>query len=148
MRSTSTRSSLYAAKQRGGWLKQAAIELGLSEDVLRSDLGKLLRVVEQRQDQLIRAKLKPKAAEEAAPALPPEQHEAALALLKSPDLIERIVADVEATGVVGEASNALVAYLACVSRKARQAAGDPDPVDQRGRQIDADGCGAGADAGS
>ncbi|MGE3854087.1 MAG: CHC2 zinc finger domain-containing protein [Planctomycetota bacterium] len=108
---------LYAAKQRGGWLKQAAIELGLSEDVLRSDLGKLLRVVEQRQDQLIRAKLKPKTSEEAAPALPQEQQEAALALLKSPDLIERIVADVEATGVVGEASNALVAYLACVSRK-------------------------------
>jgi DNA primase catalytic core len=108
---------LYAAKQRGGWLKQTGIELGLSEEVLRSDLGKLLRVVEQRQDQLIRAKLKPKAPEEAAPALPPEQQEAALALLKSPDLIERIVADVEATGVVGEASNALVAYLACVSRK-------------------------------
>lgn len=107
---------LYAAKQRGGWLKQASMELGLSEDVLRSDLGKLLRVVEQRQDALIRAKLQPKA-EAAAPALPPEQQEAALALLKSPDLIERIVADVEATGVVGEASNALVAYLACVSRK-------------------------------
>jgi energy-coupling factor transporter ATP-binding protein EcfA2 len=108
---------LYAAKQRGGWLKQTGIELGLSEDVLRSDLGKLLRVVEQRQDQLIRAKLQPKASEDAVPALPPEQQEAALALLKSPDLIERIVADVEATGVVGEASNALVAYLACVSRK-------------------------------
>ncbi len=106
---------LYAAKQRGGWLKQASIELGLSEDVLRSDLGKLLRVVEQRQDALIRAKLEPKP--EAAPAIPPEQQEAGLALLKSPDLIERIVADVEATGVVGEASNALVAYLACVSRK-------------------------------
>ncbi len=108
---------LYAAKQRGGWLKQAGIELGLSEDVLRSDLGKLLRVVEQRQDQLIRAKLHPKAGEDAAPVLPPEQQEAALALLKSPNLIKRIVADVEATGVVGEASNALVAYLACVSRK-------------------------------
>jgi DNA primase len=106
---------LYAAKQRGGWLKQASMELGLSEDVLRSDLGKLLRVVEQRQDALIRAKLQPKP--EAAPAIPAEQQEAALALLKSPDLIERIVADVEATGVVGEASNALVAYLACVSRK-------------------------------
>ena len=108
---------LYAAKQRGGWLKQASIELGLSEDVLRSDLGKLLRVVEQRQDVLIRAKLKAKVSEEAAPALPPEQQEAALALLRDPKLIERIVADVEATGVVGEASNALVAYLACVSRK-------------------------------
>ncbi|MCB1601625.1 MAG: toprim domain-containing protein [Xanthomonadales bacterium] len=108
---------LYHAKQRGGWLKQASIELGLSDEVLRSDLGKLLRVVEQRQDALIRAKLQPKAPEDAAPALSEEQREGALVLLKDPRLIERIVADVEATGVVGEASNALVAYLACVSRK-------------------------------
>jgi|CXWL01.1.fsa_nt_gi DNA primase catalytic core len=108
---------LYQAKQRGGWLKQASIELGASEDVLRSDLGKLLRVVEQRQDALIRAKLKPKASEDAAPALSEGQQTAALALLRDPKLIEQIVADVEATGVVGEASNALVAYLACVSRK-------------------------------
>jgi len=40
-----------------------------------------------------------------------------MALLRDPNLVDRIVADVEATGVVGEASNALVAYLACVSRK-------------------------------
>lgn len=32
-------------------------------------------------------------------------------------LIERIVADVERVGLVGEPANALVAYLACVSRK-------------------------------
>ncbi len=108
---------LYQAKQRGGWLKQASIELGASEEVLRSDLGKLLRVVEQRQDALIRAKLKPKTTEDTAPTLNEAQQTAALALLRDPKLIERIVADVEATGVVGEASNALVAYLACVSRK-------------------------------
>ncbi|MFN9729561.1 MAG: DNA primase, partial [Pseudomonadota bacterium] len=40
-----------------------------------------------------------------------------MALLRDPQLVERIVADVEAIGVVGEASNALVGYLACVSRK-------------------------------
>jgi hypothetical protein len=37
--------------------------------------------------------------------------------LRDPDLIGRICADVERTGVVGEATNALVAYLVAVSRK-------------------------------
>lgn len=42
---------------------------------------------------------------------------AALALLQDPRLIERIIEDVERVGLVGEPANALVAYLACVSRK-------------------------------
>ncbi len=107
---------LYAAKQRAGWIKQGAIELGVSEEVTRSDLAALLRVVEQRQDELIRQKLQPAAAA-AAPALSTAEQEAGLALLRDPNLLDRIAADVEATGVVGEVSNALVAYLACVSRK-------------------------------
>jgi len=37
--------------------------------------------------------------------------------LKSPDLIDRIVADVRKSGLVGEDTNALVAYLAASSRK-------------------------------
>ena len=106
---------LYAAKQRAAWLRQAGIELGVSEDTLRSDLATLLRVVEQRQDALIRAATQPAPA--AVPALSAEQRDAGLALLRDPNLVARIAADVEATGVVGEASNALVAYLACVSRK-------------------------------
>ncbi|MBD8528181.1 CHC2 zinc finger domain-containing protein [Pseudomarimonas arenosa] len=107
---------LYAAKQRTVWLKQAAIELGASDDVLRGDLGKLLRAVEQRQDALIKAKLAP-TQEAAAPVLNAEQESAALTLLRDPALVERIVRDVAAMGVVGEDANALVGYLACVSRK-------------------------------
>jgi len=106
---------LYAAKQRAAWLRQAGIELGVSEEMLRSDLATLLRVVEQRQDALIRAATQPAPA--AVPLLSAEQQDAGLALLRDPNLIDRIAADVEATGVVGETSNALVAYLACVSRK-------------------------------
>jgi len=106
---------LYAAKQRAGWIKQAGVELGVSEEVLRSDLATLLRVVEQRQDTLIRAATQP--APVAMPALSDDQRETGLALLRDPNLMDRIAADVEATGVVGETSNALVAYLACVSRK-------------------------------
>lgn len=107
---------LYTARQRAAWCKAASVELGLSEDVARTDLGALLRAVETRQDALLRARLSPTEAA-SAPALSAAEREAALALLRDPALIERIVADVEAAGVVGEASNALVAYLACVSRK-------------------------------
>src|SRR5690606_11518376 len=39
-----------------------------------------------------------------------------LALLRDPGLAERIVRDVEAVGVIGEGVNALVGYLAMVSR--------------------------------
>jgi energy-coupling factor transporter ATP-binding protein EcfA2 len=108
---------LYAAKQRAAWLKQAAVEIGAAEDLLRGDLAKLLRAVEQRQDAVIRAQLAPAAPVDAAAALGEVERAAGEALLRDPALIDRIVADVEATGVVGESANALVAYLACVSRK-------------------------------
>jgi DNA primase len=107
---------LYQAKQRAVWIKQASVELGVSEEIVKADLGKLLRAVEQRQEAVIQERLQPAAAA-LTPALTPAQHDAALALLRDPQLIERIGADVEAIGVVGEGANALVAYLACVSRK-------------------------------
>jgi post-segregation antitoxin (ccd killing protein) len=52
-----------------------------------------------------------------AAAMNEAEHDAALALLRDPGLIERIVADFDRIGLVGEAANTLVAYLACVSRK-------------------------------
>jgi DNA primase len=107
---------LYQAKQRALWSRAVSIELGVSEDIAKGDLAKLLRAVEQRQDEIIRAQLAPKSSSE-APTLTDDERNAALALLRDRTLIERIVADVEASGVVGESSNALVAYLACVSRK-------------------------------
>jgi len=108
---------LYTARQRQAWCKQASIELGLSEEAMKADLAQLLRVIELRQDELIRARKTPGTATASLPALSPEQTEAAMALLRDPRLIERIVADVATLGVVGEDSNALVSYLACVSRQ-------------------------------
>ena len=48
---------------------------------------------------------------------PREGRAAALALLRDPDLVGRIEADFAAVGMVGEATNCLVGYLAAVSRK-------------------------------
>ena len=46
-----------------------------------------------------------------------DEREAALALLRDPKLLDRILADFEACGIVGERTNKLVGYLAAVSRK-------------------------------
>jgi DNA primase catalytic core len=105
---------LYAARQRAGFVKQAAEELELAPEVLKGDLATLLLTCEQRQDQLIRAALtpKPKTVE-----LTDAEHAAALELLTDPRLLDRIVADVARCGLVGETTNTLVGYLAAVSRK-------------------------------
>ena len=105
---------LYAARARASYTTQAAVELGLSEDVIRADLGRVLLQLETLQDAAIKTTLAPTPV---APALSAELEAAALALLRDPNLAERIVTDVSAVGVVGEDSNALVGYLAAVSRK-------------------------------
>jgi len=105
---------LYQAKQRQAFARLAALELSVEEPVIQHDLGRLLLKLEA----LIEARAK--AAEQSAPppaAMNETQMIAALALLKDPRLIERIIEDVERVGLVGEPANALVAYLACVSRK-------------------------------
>lgn len=106
---------LYQARQRAAFVKAAALELGVAESVIAGDLAALVIALEPLQEQAIRGALQPDAASD-APLLTEAEEVAGLALLRDPQLAERIVADVEAIGVVGEATNALVGYLACVSR--------------------------------
>ena len=105
---------LYAAKARAGFIKQAAIELCLKEAVIKADLGKVLLKCEALQEAQIRQTLEPEAQ---AIKLDEGDREQALALLKSPDLMTRILEDFHTAGVVGEETNKLVGYLAAVSRK-------------------------------
>ena len=105
---------LYAARARGVFVQQAAIELGIGEGILKTDLGRVLLKLEALQDEAIREALAPK--ETPVPGMGEAERAEALALLQSPDLMMRIVADFEACGVVGEATNKLVGYLAAVSR--------------------------------
>ena len=106
---------LYQARSRGAFVKAAALELGVAESVITGDLSALVLALEPLQEAAIRGALQPDAASD-VPALTEAEEALGLALLRSPDLAERIVADVEAIGVVGEGTNALVGYLACVSR--------------------------------
>ena len=104
---------LYSAKQRGHYVNAAAAETGIDERILKADLGRVLLALEQLQDENIAQVLKP----EPQPQMDEADQTAALALLKAPDLIERILADYGACGLVGEETNKLVGYLAAVSRK-------------------------------
>ena len=105
---------IYSARQRAAYVKQAAEELGAAEDVIKADVGKVLLKLEELQDAHAREACKPKTA---VPALTDAETEAALALLKDPHLLDRIVADFERCGVVGEETNKLVGYIAAISRK-------------------------------
>ena len=104
---------LYSAKARAHYVAQAAQEAGIADAVLKADLGRVLLALEQLQDQTIANVLKP----EPQPQMADADRDAALALLKAPNLIERVLADFAAVGLVGEETNKLVGYLAAVSRK-------------------------------
>src|SRR5262249_8082037 len=105
---------LYIAKQRASYTRQASIELGVEEAVVKRDLGEVLLALEKRQEEQIEIALRPK---EGAVKIGAAEHDEAMALLRDPRLLDRVVADFETCGVVGEQTNKLVGYLAAVSRK-------------------------------
>ena len=105
---------LYQARARAGFVTQAAIELRVSEDIIKTDLGRVLMKLEQLQDEQIKATLEPKPI--VALQMNETERAAALELLRAPNLLERILRDFEACGVTGEETNKLVAYLAATSR--------------------------------
>jgi DNA primase len=106
---------LYQARARTAFVAAAAAELGVSPEVIKGDLGKLLLALEAEQEKLIAAAHAPKTP--LAVSIEETDRARALALLRSPDLPERIVADFSRCGIVGEGSNALIGYLASISRK-------------------------------
>ncbi len=105
---------LFSARARQQFIKAAAMELGgRDEERLRRDVGRVLLACEDRALELQAEARTPTPARASMTAA--EEH-AALDLLRDPKLLDRIVDDVAALGVVGERDNALVAYLAATSR--------------------------------
>jgi DNA primase catalytic core len=105
---------LYSARHRAAFIKQATVELGVKEETIKHDVGRVLLKLEALQDAQIRKALEPKNPEV---AIHEADREAALDLLRDPKLLDRILADYARCGVVGEESNKLVGYLAAVSRR-------------------------------
>jgi DNA primase catalytic core len=106
---------LCAARQRTGYVNLASIELQVKEDILKADLGRVLLKLEALQDDAIRRALEPKLP--AAVQMSDAARSEAMALLADRRLLDRILADFEACGIVGEDTNKLTGYLAAVSRK-------------------------------
>ena len=106
---------LYQARHRAAFIAAASTELGVAGDVIKADLAKLLLALETEQEKLLAAAREPVAS--GAPTMEDAARESALALLRDPKLIELIASDFSRAGIVGETSNALVGYLAAVSRK-------------------------------
>jgi DNA primase catalytic core len=106
---------LYQARHRQTFIKAAAAELGVAEDVIKADLGKLLLALEAEQERLLRAAQTSPAS--SVVKIDEPDREAALTLLRDPDLLARIAQDFGRCGIVGERTNVLMGYLATVSRK-------------------------------
>ena len=96
-----------------GVRKQAADELGVKEETIRHDVGRLMLKLEMLRDEQIAKALAPKEPED---TMTDEERAAAMELLRDPRLLERIVEDFARCGVVGEETNKLVGYLGVVSR--------------------------------
>jgi DNA primase len=105
---------LYSHRQRSAFVKQAATELGASEETIKRDVGQALLKLEEIQDKEIQEALKPKSKET---VLSEEERAQALDLLSDPKLMDRILSDFESCGIIGEETNKLLGYLAAVSRK-------------------------------
>ena len=104
---------LYSARQRTVFMKQASEELGVKEEVIRRDLGSVLRKLEELQDRQIKNALEPK---EEKIQLSEDERAAAMELLRDAHMLGRILEDFERCGMVGEETNKLASYLAVTSR--------------------------------
>ncbi len=104
---------MYNARGRQTYVATAALELACEPSVIKRECGRLLLMLEQKQDAAQRQ------AEQEKPSVTVsgDDEAAALELLKSPNLAERIVNDLASCGVVGESTNLLTGYLAATSRK-------------------------------
>ncbi|MEJ2416554.1 MAG: CHC2 zinc finger domain-containing protein [Exilibacterium sp.] len=105
---------LYASKLRQTFIKVAALEMEAEENTIKADVGKILLKLEQLQNELIQGDSQ---SDTKNKTLTSEEHSQALELLKSPNLLDRILTDFNRCGVVGEEVNKLVGYLAAGSRK-------------------------------
>jgi DNA primase len=97
---------------RRRFVERAAEETGVSAELLKRDVGRLLLALEQAQVELARP------AETASPVvrLSEAERAEALAWLTAPDLVGRLRAAFHKAGIIGEENNTLLAYLAGVSR--------------------------------
>jgi len=105
---------LCSARHRAAFVRIAADELRIDEQLVKKDVGQILLALEEAHDELLRRAHAPIAT---IPTMTDAEQTAALDLLRDPHLLDRVLTDLERIGVVGERDNLLLAYLAAISRK-------------------------------
>ena len=107
---------LTKSRSRVSFIKTAGEELFVDADLIKRDIGQLLLKLETLREQQI---TETKAVKVQVVEPSPREKDEAMKLLRDPQLLQRIVADMDVCGMVGESNNKLVGYLAATSRKLR-----------------------------
>lgn len=103
---------LYQNKARRYFTAQLTKVFGLEPEKVEADLLYLIDQIE-----LYQAKQAETGDTVKTPQLTRQEEQAAIDILKKPDLLNRILEDMESLGYVGEETNKKLAYLISVSRK-------------------------------
>lgn len=104
---------LARARSRASFIRAAANELLIEEEIVKKDVGMLLLQLEELRNQQIEAAKKATIVHH---ELSPIEREEALSWLQQPNLMQRVIDDLSDCGMVGESNNMLVVYLATISR--------------------------------
>jgi hypothetical protein len=102
---------LYSARARRNLCQDICRVFGLAAGAVEVDMARLVLACERHQP----TAALPKASQ--TPPMTSAEEQQAEAFGRKPDLVERILADFETCGLLGERHNKLLCYLAAVSRK-------------------------------
>ncbi|HAJ79018.1 MAG TPA: hypothetical protein DCO75_04540 [Fibrobacteres bacterium] len=108
---------LYNSRCREMFAEACTKYLKAQQSAVMAELSQIIAALEAE-----RITMREKGSAVAVPTMTDEEKAEALDMLKSKDLLKRIVGDFDAIGYIGEKSNKILAYLACVSRL------QPDPL--------------------
>ncbi|MGH9364866.1 MAG: CHC2 zinc finger domain-containing protein, partial [Thermoanaerobaculia bacterium] len=106
---------LYSHRARSALVKELARLFEREEEEIAREVGSLIETLEGLRVEMARKG----AAEASGPGrieIPDREREDALRLLRAPDLMDRILADFERVGCVGEKTTLTVGYLGTISR--------------------------------
>lgn len=102
---------LYAGRSRSSFARAVAPAFGVSEAAIEGDLCLMIRKLEAIRN------TRRNQGEENGYVMTPDEEAEALEYLKKPDILERVVKDLEVMGYVGEEVNKKIGYLITISRK-------------------------------
>lgn len=102
---------LYASRSREHFINQTAKALGVDIQTIARDVNQLITVLED-----LRLRKKEESTRPKVYQMSDSEKREALEYLRSPNLLDRIAADFEACGMVGNTTVKLLAYLGALSR--------------------------------